>query len=622
MDQSSQSFRVAGLLSRSFVTLFLITAAVGTTLVCVFFFQEHTAQLAAFAASDLRLDQAIYTEAVARLTKDMAAMQYQARLQSDLDADIAARQAKHAALDQGRQETTRFRLEGDQDIADRLAAEIQGRQINDTSTQYRIVNASVVLDALEAFDVFTLQQFMIKMDNITDITSDILGEIATRTGIDMALMVQDTLIQNALSILVSELNAETSERFNRDMVIMNQLGLITGGLIQTINYQNPLNGDIQIVSLTPTRLDVDNGMQNSTIVIRAYGIQTVAGVGPNPLGNVDLVAGQGITIDYPSPNTVRISAASGGSIPASNAVRLARVFPYGQASANSGYTGAVDTLLNRAGTCDFMVFPMTGCPAGWSCAGGRCQGASSSCSMGACDDFTFFGQGPPAPGQPGAFFCSSDVCKKKFCLEHVDCSEVFGSAEWFCQNHRCTRGFSLADVTPFYYGGYPNGGNVYRRVPNNLEIVTNRPFYINAQFFPGTGCAFPSYFGQNCGFMSHPFVAAISLVQFTVTLRIQTTNLQHTNSYYFKMYINYGFGWEQLDTEYVSQYATTMNGVDKRRDAYVIMTATRLVSTAEYGFGRLFYIGWSAYAPYTSDPFVELYIAWYRMSYDIIPVMR
>lgn len=623
MDPFSQSFRVAGLLSRSVVTLFLIVAAVGTTLVCVFFFQEHTAQLSALAASDLRLDQAIYTEAIARLTKDMAVMQYQARLQSDLDADIAARQAKHAALDQGRQETTRLRLEGDQDIADRLAAEINGRQVNDTSTQYRIANASVVLDALEAFDVFTLQQFMIKMDNITDITSDILAEIATRTGIDMALMVQDTLIQNALSILVSELNTETSERFNRDMVIMNQLGLITGGLMRTINYQNPLNDDIQIVSLTPTSLEVDNGAQNSTIVIRAYGIQTVAGVGPNPMGNVDLVEGQGITIDYPAPNTVRISSTSGGSIPATNFIRISRVFPYGQASSLLGYTGAVDTLVHTIGNCNYGDFPMTGCPVGWDCImgyasnpSGRCRGATSGCIAAACSSTPYWGS------ESIFFFCTGDggggpaggACRKTYCTNHNDCADALGSTGWFCQNHRCTNGFSQGDAQPLFFSSYPNSAGVYRRVPNNAELVTNRPPSPSAIGTLGSGCYFPG--GYTCGFYTD-YTPGVWLVQFTITLRIQTTNLFHTNNHFFRMYIDFGAGWEQADTEYVGQASIAMGPAIKRRDSYVTMTTTRIVSTAQYGFGAIAYMGFVAYVPYTSDPLVELYISWYRFSYDV-----
>lgn len=107
------------------------------------------------------------------------------------------------------------------------------------------------------------------------------------------------------------------------------------------------------------------------------------------------------------------------------------------------------------------------------------------------------------------------------------------------------------------------------------------------------------------------------MVQFTIALRIQTTNLLHTNNHFFRMYIDPGTGWEQADTEYVGQSSIALGPAVKRRDSYVIMTTTRIISTAQYGVGASAYMGFTAYVPYTSDPLVELYIAWYRFSYDI-----
>ena len=82
-----------------------------------------------------------------------------------------------------------------------LAAEIAQRMGNDTLIQYEIANLTSVLEVIEAFDLYSTQQFAIIENNITVIRAEIDAEIAARTAAQAALAAADAIIQADLVLL-------------------------------------------------------------------------------------------------------------------------------------------------------------------------------------------------------------------------------------------------------------------------------------------------------------------------------------------------------------------------------------------------------------------------------------
>ncbi len=154
---------------------------------------------------------------------------------------------------------TAARISGFEAIAEGLEEEIAGRQLNDTILQQDIDNATTTITQIVTFNNYSLAEFMVLMSNITDISSEIIAETATRTAEQNALLTQQIILANSLSILVSQLNNEIATRIAQDQSIQQMLEDATFNLIYTINGLPPLNGTILLKSLNPVFVTVTNG---------------------------------------------------------------------------------------------------------------------------------------------------------------------------------------------------------------------------------------------------------------------------------------------------------------------------------------------------------------------------
>lgn len=154
---------------------------------------------------------------------------------------------------------TAARISGFAAIAEGLEEEIVGRQLNDTILQQDIDNATATITQIVTFNNYSLAEFMVLMANITDISSDIIAETATRTAEQNALLTQQIILANSLTILVAQLNNEIATRIAQDQSIQQMLEDATFNLIYTINGLPPLNGTIVLQSLNPVFVTVSNG---------------------------------------------------------------------------------------------------------------------------------------------------------------------------------------------------------------------------------------------------------------------------------------------------------------------------------------------------------------------------
>ena len=268
-------------MSRVFFIMLLVAMCVGVTMSWVFYFRSYDGQFARLRAEDLNISQGIYNETIARIAKDMILMTKQASMQALLDADIAARKAEQGyvfflgqgfissrgcfflSFDRFVNETllndTAARIRGFAAISEGLQDEIAGRQFNDTILQQDIDNATATITQIVTFNNYSLAEFMVLMSNITDISSEIIAETATRTAQQSALLTQQIILANSLSILVSQLNNEINTRIAQDQSIQQMLEDATFNLIYTVNGLPPLNGTIVLRSLNPVFVTVTNG---------------------------------------------------------------------------------------------------------------------------------------------------------------------------------------------------------------------------------------------------------------------------------------------------------------------------------------------------------------------------
>ena len=624
------------LLSRFVVVSYTIAVAMGVSMAWFFFFQDPYAQVAELTAEHLLLDQEIYKETVARLTRDMAIMQEQARIRARLDADITDRILEHTRLQQGLANNTAQRIAGDQSIADRLAREIVWRIDNDTLFQQRIDNATAILVVLQQFELFSMDQFMLQMGNITDILADILAEIATRAAADATFAANDAIIENALVLLASELNAEIATRTAIDDLLRSQLWIAQNTLLRVINVF-PIGGDIQLVSTTPTTITVTDGPALDEIFIDAKGIVSFQGVGANSAGNVQFVAGYGIAIDYPAAHTIRVSTIAGPAI-AQNIWNAAATYAFGSSTryVNAGLSSAGGPLYDTMANALSLATPGLGCSVdadctglygpGWTCFTTFLSGVFTGCiNTGCTDESTCSAIAGPAWQCLGV----SPGCVQLYCTRDVECLVALVHGDAICWNFRCAIAAPDPDFdrVPAYPDAYPNDINTYRQVSQGAvgqagylhtpNVISNRPPFVGAVGTEGNGCVFPVWDTHTCGF-SVPSPAQSWIVTMTVNIRVLLLNHNNQPYIFFRMFVdrNNGAGFEIVDSEFVAIAESSPGAVFFT--SYVTMSSTMIFTSDPIGpqtVSRPIYMGFDIWSP-RQAPVATVWGQWYRFSYD------
>lgn len=338
---------------------------------------------------------------------------------------------------------TAARISGFAAIAEGLEEEIVGRQLNDTILQQDIDNATATITQIVTFNNYSLAEFMVLMANITDISSDIIAETATRTAEQNALLTQQIILANSLTILVAQLNNEIATRIAQDQSIQQMLEDATFNLIYTINGLPPLNGTIVLQSLNPVFVTVSNGPAVNEVrrahffilffsladvfnqvFVTNNGILTFNNIAPDGLGNFQIIAGQGIVLSYPVANLVQISTVS-GSIVGTNRYATSAVYPYGQETCwinNGGNVGG--NFCNQEQDEVLVRVPTNSFPLGHCSTNSDCLAANNP------NIVSFQSQ----VGHPLSWFCGATplgpYCLAP-CTADNDCQKGYGNS-WRC----------------------------------------------------------------------------------------------------------------------------------------------------------------------------------------------
>lgn len=570
----------------SIFALFTVTVLLGASFSWYYYFKPYDATFASLKSTNVILAQRVYNETVARVFKDMNMMVAQQNMQNRMDKDIQDRIREQNFINQTTIAEIQAREQGFGQLYQETLQENATRAAQDALLQQQIDNATVVLQAIKDFDIYAMEQFMIKMANITDITADIYRERDERIAADDLLFATDVIIQNALVVLVNQLNNEINTRIAKDNLIQGQLQLIVNGVLKTMNAQSPIAGQIVLTALDPPQyLNISNDPGAHEIKIEQNGLLTINGVGPDPTSkSIQFIPGQGILIDSPSPHTIRIMPDPLNAYEPTNHARLLSVYPIGRATCwlQSGYWPTTCGGLIFEFPCIYLqntvdICTGPGSPGGdaycaatygsqWTCVGpyftnapgfGRCT-FTGSCWTGSSADESQCNQ---RLGEP--WHCRNNKCVRDHCTEDWQCQDTASSPltpiplpgpanQWSCIQSLCVKGLPQGSQLPFYYDGpsYVDYMSIRRPTGNaplcNQNCLNPEPEYIFTDgpnfmtgIFPLT-CNFNTWDGQNCGFRI-PNEDGTWLVTVTVTYETWWNRADTSSHGHFgRMFISYG----------------------------------------------------------------------------------
>jgi hypothetical protein len=652
---------------RVLLLVVLVGVAIGAIMSWVLFFQSYDKTFAELRAAELRLAQEVYNETNSRILADMLLMQTEASINASLILDIATREAEQAFVNESLQMDIVTRETVDALIAMRLAQEIAERMGNDTLLAYEIGNLTAIIEVIEAFDMYSSQQFAIISGNTTTVSEGIYAEIAARIAAQAALAAADAIIEGDLVLLISELSAEVAARIAQQALINQQLHLITTSLLLTIDGQQPIANNMVFQSLSAS-IVIANGMASNEIILTQTALWTIAGVGGDLNGNLGIVAGNGLSIAFPSANTIEIVYS--GPIPPTpmNYVRTIAVYPHGSTTCEVQGQGGGQCVNMLNGffliPCSVDANCMMSAVLGseWTCQGGFFSSFNNHrCVNNACSDES---QCYDILGQP--WHCRGGKCVMDWCSVDTDCEDAHGQAGWHCVNYVCVRALPNSPFRPTYVDSYPDGSGPFQYISQPLNnqvspcancifpqpgayndvgspspysawsayplVIGNRRPYDPApiQIPDGMQCLFDNQWapgsGNYCGFYM-PASGGTFVVQVTINIRI---GLNQPGTFYpkvwFYMHLDRSGAsppqWERVDAD----TAMINNlGVNPTSQFYISMTSTVIASsTVPIGSGNamapgtFLYAGWSAYWP-DDNPASE-YAAWYSIIYDITQV--
>jgi|WetSurMetagenome_2_1015567.scaffolds.fasta_scaffold00184_14 hypothetical protein len=644
---------------KAFFVTFFVAAVVGSVMSWIFYFRSYDETFAELRAEELRLAQEIYNETTARVLADMALMQTEAAQNASLILDIETREAEQLFVNISLQQDIVNRTTGDAAIAARLAEEIAERMGNDTLIEWIIGNATATLEVIEAFDVYSDQQFAIIENNITTISEAIYSEIATRIAAQAALAAADAIIEADLVLLTNELTAEIAARIAQDTQINNLLHLITTSLLRTIDGQLPIAANMVFQSLSSS-IVIANGAPSNQVTLTQNALLTLAGVGGDVNGNLAIFGTNGLSIAFPGPNTVEIVYSGPPPPPLMNHARLTAVYPFMRQTAHvqsnygmnlrNGWQG-VSCMTNA----DCTPHPQLGSE--WTCSGGfsTATPTGNRCVNNACTDES---QCYDTLGQP--WHCRGGSCVEDFCALDNDCIDAFGTG-WFCQNYGCTRAVQNTPWRPIYTDTYPTDSGVYQVITQPASIPSS----------PCTGCIFPQPGAYNNNAISFPFTSAYPfvygnrrpydpistysifnqqecifdnpwegqfcgfimpaigsyIVEVTVNIRagINQPGTLCEGRMWFYMHIDRTGGippnWEIVDSDWLG-INNPCSGC-ALGEAYISMTTTVSMSSLTTPPGTFLYAGWSAYNDNPGDCSSgnDQFATWYSIVYDITRIV-
>ena len=264
-------------------TIVVISCTVGAVFGYIKYFSDDgfAPQFALVREQNNALQDVIDTEQAARIAQDAIITAAQLVTQTALDIEIATRTEEDTLLLALVTAEVAARTAAQLALNNGLDAERDAREAFDTLAFAQMTNLTDRLNVLDAYNVYALQQFMIKMANLTSLDDRLAQETAERIGNDTVLTAQDTAQQNFIALFSQDLAAEIATRIAADLAQQAAIDAILGDGILTINNQSSLNHNYDFQSGN-AGFTIGSGGTN-VITITSNAIATIDGLTPDPV---------------------------------------------------------------------------------------------------------------------------------------------------------------------------------------------------------------------------------------------------------------------------------------------------------------------------------------------------
>jgi hypothetical protein len=240
---------VATLLHIGLLAMFVVGGYMGGYVVLY----NYQSQFAALDAADIRNGQVLYNETVARTLKDVQLEQQIQQLTQELNEETIVRMMDYLVLYYGILNETAVREAQQQNLTWAIGNETATRTTQDSVIASEIAVIEAQLPGLVAYTIFSVQQFMIKMANISHMDTLLINEINARTAGDAMLQGQAALIQQTINYLFARLAVEVHDRtihYELYQEWLDALGvnMTSGNALMAINSQTEINHNLDILS--------------------------------------------------------------------------------------------------------------------------------------------------------------------------------------------------------------------------------------------------------------------------------------------------------------------------------------------------------------------------------------
>jgi hypothetical protein len=286
---------------------FFVAAAYMGGRVLFYNYEDKFAQL---GAADVTVQQGLYNDTVARQQGDILIEQEVAATYPILDADTAAREAEFELLLVLIQNETLARLAEEAPYAGDIAAEAAIRSAMNAIFDVNITTIEALVAAANAYDAYSLQQFMIKMQNITDMNTLLETDIAERIASTAALSTEAAQSAATIAYLTTAIAKEIHDRSIQDVLLIEWyealVGTIAGNELETINGQSAVQYNINITSTNVRTIVTTTPGQ---VLLDNRAIRTIDSVTPAAVTlDIDLIPGLHVTVVNTAPHTFTVAS--------------------------------------------------------------------------------------------------------------------------------------------------------------------------------------------------------------------------------------------------------------------------------------------------------------------------
>jgi hypothetical protein len=261
---------------------------------------RFAAKFSALVTADANLQTGLANEKTMRIAGDMTIMSEQSALMMAINQEIATRIAEDAQLQALMAAEVAAREAAQAALTAQLTLEITSRLAADDVFFGQVGNITFILQGLVAYNQWAEQQFLAKMDNLTNIQARLDQEIAYRISNDTTIETQLESQNNQTATYIIAFNNEVITRQTQNAALVTQLDNLVGPAIFTINNYSALNHQF---TFQTTGLGYTVSVIGPNIIELAFsGLITFGGLTPDPTTrDIQFIAGNNIQITNNAP---------------------------------------------------------------------------------------------------------------------------------------------------------------------------------------------------------------------------------------------------------------------------------------------------------------------------------